>query len=318
MRERRDAMTDQAAVRCGDRWNDEWMSLQKARGSSDDATYWDERAKTYTTKDSPNAYVDEFIGRSQLRDGDVVLDMGCGNGALALPLARAGHAVFAGDFSAGMLGLLSQQAAAEGLAGITTAQMSWEDDWTACGLRSNAVDVGFASRSVSVRDLRQALLKLSSVAKRRACITISTGVSPRVDERVLRAAGVAASDPHECVFAYALLVGEGFYPQVSYIESERRDTFATREDAVAAFDAMVERASTRPLSPQERRGAAEKVRAWADENVVENDEAGQPAGRGQVQGAFRLREPRIVRWAYLMWETGGYDDEAVLREGNAD
>ncbi|NHM15967.1 methyltransferase domain-containing protein [Eggerthellaceae bacterium zg-887] len=313
MRERQDGMTGQETVRCSERWNDEWISLQKAGDSFDDAKHWDERAKTYTTKDSPNAYVEEFIGRSQLRDGDVVLDMGCGNGALALPLARAGHAVFACDFSAGMLGLLSQQAAAEGLAGITTVHMSWEDDWAACGLRANAVDVGFASRSISVCDLRRALLKLSSVAKRRACITISTGASPRVDERVLRAAGMAAFEPHDCVFAYALLVGEGFYPQVSYIESERCDTFATREDAVAAFEAMVERALTRPLSPQERRQAAERVRAWADENVVENDEAGRPVGRGQVQGAFRLREPRIVRWAYLTWETGGYDDEAVLR-----
>lgn len=42
-------------------WNEEWKALQKSRKAADDASYWDKRAATFTTKDAPNPYVERFL-----------------------------------------------------------------------------------------------------------------------------------------------------------------------------------------------------------------------------------------------------------------
>ena len=71
-------------------WNAEWMQLQKARRHRDSAVYWNERAKTFTSKDYPNPYVSSFLERAGVAPEESVFDMGCGTGALALPLGEAG------------------------------------------------------------------------------------------------------------------------------------------------------------------------------------------------------------------------------------
>ena len=86
-------------------WNEEWKALQRSRKAADDASYWDKRSATFGTKDAPNPYVDRFLELAGIRPGETVFDMGCGTGALTVPLARAGHRVIAADFSGGMLGV---------------------------------------------------------------------------------------------------------------------------------------------------------------------------------------------------------------------
>ena len=113
-------------------WNDEWMQLQKARRHCDDASYWNERAKTFTSKDAPNPYVNAFLERAGIAPGESVFDMGCGSGALAVPLGKAGHAVTAADFSEGMLSLLEGALEKHGVTNVRCEQMRWEDDWEAC------------------------------------------------------------------------------------------------------------------------------------------------------------------------------------------
>ena len=67
-------------------WNEEWKELQKARRAADDASHWDKRAATFGSKDAPNPYVERFLDLAGIRPGESVLDMGCGTGALSMPL----------------------------------------------------------------------------------------------------------------------------------------------------------------------------------------------------------------------------------------
>ena len=96
-------------------WNAEWMRLSAPREVAHDAAFWDRRARDFRGGDEASPYVAGFIAGMRLRPGESVLDVGCGSGALALPLARADHDVIALDFSAGMLDVLRQRAAADGL-----------------------------------------------------------------------------------------------------------------------------------------------------------------------------------------------------------
>ena len=134
-------------------WNEEWKRLQQARRRFDDASYWDKRSATFTTKDAPNPYVERFLELAGIREGETVFDMGCGTGALSVPLGKRGHKVVAADFSQGMLGQLREALDREGVRTVFPKQMSWEGDWAACGVGPESADVCVASRSIAVADL---------------------------------------------------------------------------------------------------------------------------------------------------------------------
>ena len=62
-------------------WSDAWKERQQMRRAPDDASFWDERSKTFATKDAPSPYFDRFLDLAAVRPGDSVFDMGCGTGA---------------------------------------------------------------------------------------------------------------------------------------------------------------------------------------------------------------------------------------------
>ena len=282
-------------------WNEEWKELQKVRRHADDAAFWDKRSATFTTKDAPNLYVEKFLEYAGIRPGETVFDMGCGTGALAVPLGEAGHKVVAADFSQGMLDQMQSRLDEAGVRTVFPKLMSWEDDWPAFGVREGMTDVVVASRSIATADLRDALLRLTEVARRRVCITLATGSSPRVDERILAAVGLPAVLGRDYLYAFNILAGEGLRAEVRYIDSTRDDTFASPEDAYEKLAAMIDDSSAVRASDTERQRARANLREWLTANLVPNESAGAPDRKGIPQLAWRLAEPRTVTWAFLAW-----------------
>lgn len=282
-------------------WNAEWKELQKARRHADDATYWDKRSATFGTKDAPNPYVERFLELARILPGETVFDMGCGTGALSVPLGKRGHKVVAADFSQGMLGQLQEALDREGVRTVFPKQMSWADDWPSLGVRPGMVDVALASRSVATADLRDSLLRLTDVARRRVCVTLATGSSPRTDERILNAMGLSSVLGRDYLYAFNILANEGLRPEVSYIDSERTDTFDSLDDAYDAFARMADDAVGATVGAEERAEAFGRLRCWLEENLVPNERAGQPDKKGLPEKSLRLREPRTVTWAFIAW-----------------
>lgn len=282
-------------------WNEEWKELQKVRRHADDAAFWDKRSATFTTKDAPNLYVEKFLEYAGIRPGETVFDMGCGTGALAVPLGEAGHKVVAADFSQGMLDQMQSRLDEAGVRTVFPKLMSWEDGWPAFGVREGMTDVAVASRSIATADLRDALLRLTEVARRRVCITLATGSSPRVDERILAAVGLPAVLGRDYLYAFNILAAEGVRAEVRYIDSTRDDTFASPEDAYEKLAAMIDDSSAVRASDTERQRARANLREWLTANLVPNESAGAPDRKGIPQLAWRLAEPRTVTWAFLAW-----------------
>lgn len=284
-------------------WNEEWKGIQKMRRHADDAAFWDKRSATFTTKDAPNLYVEKFLEYADIRPDETVFDMGCGTGALAVPLGEAGHKVVAADFSQGMLDQMQARLNAADVRTVFPKLMSWEDDWPAFGVREGMTDVAVASRSIATADLRDALLRLTEVARRRVCITLATGSSPRVDEHILAAVGMPAVLGRDYLYAFNILANEGIKAEVRYIDSTRDDTFASPEDAYEKLVAMIDDPSAVRASDEEREQARANLRKWLAANLVPNETAGAPDRKGAPQLAWRLAEPRTVTWAFLAWNT---------------
>ncbi|RDB65918.1 class I SAM-dependent methyltransferase [Eggerthella sinensis] len=282
-------------------WNDEWKQLQQARRRFDDADYWDKRSATFSTKDAPNPYVERFLELAGIEPGETVFDMGCGTGALSVPLGKRSIKVVAADFSRGMLDQLQAALDQEGVRSVFPKQMSWEDDWPSFGVRPGMVDVAVASRSVATADLRDSLLRLTDVARRRVCVTLATGTSPRTDERILNAIGLHSVLGRDHLYAFNILANEGLRPEVAYIDSTRTDTFDSADDAYGVFTRMVNDATATFIGEDERAAAFVRLRAWLADNLVSNEHVGQLDKKGLPEKALRLKEPRTVTWAFLAW-----------------
>lgn len=283
-------------------WNEEWKALQRLRRRADDAAYWDKRSHTFTTKDAPNPYVERFLELADIHPGETVFDMGCGTGALSIPLGLAGHKVVAADFSQGMLDRLQEGLDESGVRTVFPKRMSWEDDWPAFGVRPGMTDVAVASRSIAVADLKDALLRLTDIARRRVCITLATDASPRTDERILRALGLKSVLGHDYLYALNILANEGLRPELAYIDSTRSDTFGSTEEALESLSSMVRDAVGATTPAAELEAALARLPEWLHENLVENEHAGRPDKKGVPEGRLRLRELRTVTWAFLAWD----------------
>lgn len=300
---------------------EEWRKLDGRRRKPDPQEHWDERAKSFSFKDTPDAYLQSFISKAGITGEETVLDMGCGTGSLAVALASLGCSVVAADFSKGMLDRLCSKATEKGMlreggasehgsddspagdvgayplevqAGkILPLRMSWEEDWTNYGLEEGSVDVAVASRSVITHDLEDSLQKLSAVARERVCVTVGTGVSPRVDIRAARAMGLELERHNDALFVFGIASDLGYEPTVSYIHSPRAKSYISPDEAYYSLlrtrDYLADTADQ--VSVEE---SACRLRNFLADHLVEIEE--------DDTKRWTLDQPRVVPWAFISWD----------------
>lgn len=294
----------------------QWRDIDIVRRKPDSVEHWDNRSITYGKEDdnrqAHDAYVTEFIEKMRLDKPNIILDMGCGTGLLAIPLAKQGHGVIAADFSKGMLARLREDAEKAGVqvvlpckdertgmmqmpdaqgGFIIPLRMSWDDDWGSFGLRENIVDVALASRSIITHDLEDSLRKLSRVARSRICVTANLGAPPKVNPEIARVMGVTLDSRNDAVFVFGVAHELGYEPEVSYIHSPRVRTYSSRDEAYHSLLKTLDYID--PEAEQvDLETAKQRLRDWLLVHLVP----------GEVEGTWRLDKPQIVPWAFLCWD----------------
>ena len=265
-------------------WNAEWMRLSDRRGVVHDAAFWDRRARDFRGGDEESPYVAGFLKYMAVRSGESVLDVGCGSGALALPLARAGHDVVGLDFSAGMLDALRRRASADGLRNVHTVQAAWDDDWRAAGV--GAADVVIASRSLDVRDLRAAFQKLQAFARRRVCVTLPADGLFYPQLLAHEAVGRACVRHGDQTTAASVLRQMGIEPDVRLLEHASASRYESPEAARESLRRVIA-----PAGDDEEKA----LERYVAEHLVET--------AGPDDHHEWKQEPEIaVRWALLAWD----------------
>lgn len=245
------------------------LSDFKAKSRDD----WDEKSSDMAASTIQSPYVDDFISRMELRGDEVILDVGCGPGPLAVPLAKKVKEVIAIDFSRRMLDELEAYAAREGVSNIKTYHMGWEDDWS----QLPPIDIVIASRSMEVRDMDATLAKMSSTARRGCYLTYKVGGS-FVDMEILNFIGKSVRTKPDYWYIPLLLYGRGYLPRIDYISTGRGSVRAGSEEA------FVE-------------SLLWSVGELSEEQIVRARDYYTQVIVGQN------RPPKPVRWAFIGWET---------------
>ena len=239
------------------------------------AADWDRRASERYHVFKIGDYERSFLRHMDLRGMESVLDIGCGTGNLAVPLARRVKRVYALDFSQSMLNFLKRHAREARVRNIQTFCLSWSDSWK----RVPKADIAICSRALSVRDLRSALVKMSRHARRRCYASIHARGNYLSDD-VLRLLDHRIVPRPDYIYAVNILYQLGYRAAVAFIRSPGGRSFETQQEFLDSVEWRLG-----PLRPAERK----RLTAFY-ENL--------PIGRDGCR-----HHAHDFEWALLSWET---------------
>lgn len=260
-------------------WNIAWQEARKKkRHDHSDSAHWNKRAASFALNAQKSNYADEFLRLLDPRSHWSVLDVGCGAGTLAVPLAPLVRRITAIDFSENMIALLNAQCAEKGLANVHTSITGWDDDWDQAGIAEH--DVVIASRSLVVDDLRTALMKLNRKARHRVYVVSLVGDGP-FDRRIFNAIGRELDRGPDYIYVYNLLHQMGIHAEVRFVlNGGGHKVYRDIDDAVEKFHWMLS-----DISKEEEL----RLRDYFERNLTRTREG------------WALSYHHTVRWAVIDW-----------------
>ncbi|MFO8101395.1 MAG: methyltransferase domain-containing protein [Dehalococcoidia bacterium] len=107
-------------------------------------------------------YAEELVEQLALSPGDTVLDIGCGDGAIAVRVAKRVRQVTALDADPNLLFPVTQRAVAEGITNLSFLNLDWRE--ARIGPDIPVHDIVLASRFRQITDLRGFLEKMNAAA----------------------------------------------------------------------------------------------------------------------------------------------------------
>lgn len=260
-------------------WQQIWQqSWRRRKSDRNDRDFWNRRAPSFAKHAKESPYVDEFLQRMAPKPHWSVLDVGCGAGTLALPMAGMVRKITAIDFSEVMIDILTERCWQEAITNVFPRILSWQDDWDAAGIEKH--DVVIASRSLAVEDLRGALTKLADTAKHRVIISSLVGDGP-FDRKIFEAIGRELDRGPDYLCVYNLLHQMGIFAEVTFVTNQGGiKVYSDLEQAVESFRWMI---SEMTIDEEAR------LRFFLESHLV----------RQKDGYALSYRHP--VRWAIISW-----------------
>lgn len=260
-------------------WNQAWRTgRQRTQHRWDGREFWNARAASFAGHAREMRYCDDVLALLQPASDWAVLDVGCGAGTLAVPLASKVKSVTAMDISDKMLELMTLRCKELGIANVNPVLAGWDDDWPAAGIGEH--DVVIASRSLFATDLGSAIHKLNRIARKRVMIVSLVGDGP-YDRAIFDAVKRPLYRGPDFRFITNYLAQQGIFANVSFIREIEDKTYTTLDDAVQGMRWMLD-----GITPAEEI----LLRAHLSERCVRRN------------GGLALPEPKVTRWAAIGWD----------------
>ena len=226
-------------------WNEVWKTRQNQHAlskSADDSSHnWDkvENAERYdaNSRIEYDARIRITLDGLDARRDSRVLDIGAGPGTLAIPLAPRVREITAVEPGVGMVAILRERAAKEGITNISCVQKCWEDVDIARDLGA-PYDIVIASLSLTMEDIRAALLKMDAASRQYVCLYwfVDLPFWERMYADLwepLHGSRYYAGPKADCLFN--VLYQMGIYPHVEMLPLGKEYRFSSREELEAFF-----------------------------------------------------------------------------------
>ncbi len=261
-------------------WHKLWLYEQERKSwKRKKKKDWNSRAASFAKRTADSDFSGLFLQYMNPDPSWSVLDVGCGPGTLAIPLAERGVQVTALDASEVMLEQLHLRTVQTGVTSITPVHASWTDSWQDLGLQKH--DVVIAARSIANTDLKQGLEKVCRFATQKVFVVDRVGPGP-FDPDLFQAIGRDFQPGPDFVFTLNVLLQMGITPRLDYIEFDQKRTYANEDEALEGVAWMIDEATDAELK---------KILAYVAERLHENSD-----------GTVTLVRKNPVKWALISWD----------------
>ncbi len=261
-------------------WSGEWnRRVELRRPGKDDPELWNRKAEGFARRVRNSDFMERLIGILPLESPMRVLDVGCGDGSLTIPLSRRVREVTAMDYSSAMIRILESRIREESVRNVSPLLLGWYDDWAE--LEKKTFDFTLASRYFMVKDLAGAVEKLHSVTRGTVAVVTAAGETSWSGP-VRRIVGREQNEAPDYIFLVNYLYSMGIQAEVRFIETESLNRFDSREEALAWMKLALESS----LSDEEER----RVESYLNENLKRSE------------GGWELPS-RMIRWGLITWRS---------------
>jgi len=232
---------------------------------ADQSDFWNQRARSYDThsdKEGAREHLQLLANilkdKAGLNASSLVLDIGCGPGRQAIPLARLVDRLEGLDIVPAMIDLAKSNAAAAGQTNVNFQVL----DWAAADLRLLGWEKKFhlvlASKTPAVNDLT-ALEKMMSASCGSCCFISKVDIQHSVIDQLkplLNWNEEMARSRHSLFCVFNLLWLMGYYPEVEYFDRTWESDLPL-EEAVSIYTRYFEIVVR--LTPEQKKALADKL-----------------------------------------------------------
>jgi len=207
-------------------WAGFWAERLEGKVNKD----WDKAAPGFFKRTRKDDYQDALFDKLILDENDVVLDVGCGEGSVTIPLAKRVKKVIGLDSSPKMLEYLEKRANENNITNIETVLKPIEEiTYEEIG----DVDVVVCSRSLNgIIPIEDVLAELDKIANKYVFITIFGPENKKIEKDLDKELGIKTEDFPDYNYFFNILFNMGIYANVERFDLNNYREYESIDEAM--------------------------------------------------------------------------------------
>ncbi len=207
-------------------WTGFWAEKLSTKKDKD----WNKAAPGFFKRTRKEDYQVALFDKLILDESDTVLDVGCGEGSITIPLAKKVKKVIGIDSSPKMLEYLEKRANANGINNIEHVLKPIEEiTYNEIG----SVDVVVCSRSLNgIIPIEEVLCELNKIANKYVFITIFGPENKKIEKDFDKELGIKTEDFPDYNYFFNILFNMGIYANVERFDLNNYREYDSIEDAM--------------------------------------------------------------------------------------
>ena len=195
---------------------------------------WNKEAEKFAKRSKQDEYRENLFSKMRISKKDTILDLGCGEGSITIPLAEKGKKVTAVDSSSKMLEILNKKATDKNLKNIEIIKENLEEVTLE---KVGKHDIVLLSRSINgIYSIKETLNNINNIAQKYVYITV-TGPNNSKFERnfygsINKKINKLHLDSRSYSYLFNILINMKIYPNLENLEIKTNRIYDSIEDAI--------------------------------------------------------------------------------------
>ena len=209
-------------------WSDYWK--EKLKSKKDAKKDWNKAASKFHERAKRDDYHELLFSRLKITKEDTVLDLGCGEGSLTIPIAEMAKHVTGVDSSYKMLELLDEKVEKEGIGNIDTILKDIEE--IDCEELGN-YDVVIASRSLnSIENIEKTIETIDKIANKYVFITYFGPDNWKIEKDFYKYIDKEYNAFPDYNYLFNIIFNLGIYPNVERMDIKKYRRYKSVDEAM--------------------------------------------------------------------------------------